>query len=74
MYRDYADYWNQVLLFADQRPELMTPPLEEFIDWDWRNPQSGVYNVTLRYYLPGNDEANSTVTYSLPYTDDPFKK
>lgn len=74
MYRDYADYWNQVLIFADRTPELMTPEMETFVDWDWRNPQSGVYNVTLRYFLPGNTEPNSTATYALPYTDDASKK
>ena len=65
IYRDYADYWNQVLLYAVNNP--LSPSLEAFTNWDFIYPIYGQYQVELEYVLPGKETPNSTFSYQLPY-------
>ncbi len=65
MYRDYADYKNQVWLYALSN-ELPTD-LAAFVNWNFIWPLDGQYEIQLEYYLPGRETPNSTATYQLPY-------
>ena len=65
MYRDYADYKNQVWLFAIHNE--LSSELEAFVNWNFIWPLDGQYEVKLEYYLPGNDTPNSSTSYTLPY-------
>jgi hypothetical protein len=65
MYRDYADYKNQVWLFALYNE--LPPDLEAFVNWNFIWPPDGQYELQLEYYLPGMDTPNSSASYLLPY-------
>jgi hypothetical protein len=65
MYRDYADYKNQVWLFAIHNE--LTPDLEEFVNWNFIWPPDGQYEIQLEYFLPGMETPNSSASYLLPY-------
>jgi hypothetical protein len=64
-YRDYADYWNQLMLYL--RDNEGTPGQQTFSTWDYIYPDYGTYEMTLDYVLPGKTSPNSTFRYQLPY-------
>jgi hypothetical protein len=65
MYRDYADYKNQVWLYAISNE--LPADLAAFVDWNFIWPLYGQYELQMEYYLPGMSTPNSTAAYSLPY-------
>lgn len=65
MYRDYADYKNQVWLYAVSNE--LPADLAAFAQWNFIWPLYGQYQIQLEYYLPGMSTPNSTAAYSVPY-------
>ncbi len=65
MYRDYADYKNQVWLYS--LANHLPPDLEAFVHWNFIWPLYGQYQIQLEYYLPGMNTPHSTAAYSVPY-------
>lgn len=65
MYRDYADYKNQVWLYAVHNE--LPPDLAAFVNWNFIWPLDGQYEIKLEYYLPGMEAPNSSASYLLPY-------
>lgn len=64
MYRDYADYKNQVWLYAVSNE--LPADLAAFAQWNFIWPLYGQYEMQLEYYLPGMSTPNSTAAYSVP--------
>lgn len=65
MYRDYADYKNQVWLYSVSNE--LPADLAAFAQWNFIWPLYGQYQMQLEYYLPGMSTPNSTAAYSVPY-------
>ncbi|WP_020538784.1 fibronectin type III domain-containing protein [Lewinella cohaerens] len=71
MYRDYADYKNQLFYYTTPGndgavPEL-PPDLVDYLESEFVYPFEGDYEIKLQYFLPGAEAANSEVSYLLPY-------
>ncbi len=66
MYRDYADYKNQVWLYATNNE--LPADLADFAQWNFIWPLYGQYEIQLEYVLPGQTEPNSVASYLLPYS------
>ncbi len=66
IYRDYSDFWNQAILYVGSGADI-PDWLEQFLQWDFVLPNSGIYEVKLEYYLPGKETPNSSFAYPMPY-------
>lgn len=66
MYRDYADYKNQVWLYATQND--LPNDLANFVNWNFIWPIDGQYEMKLEYFLPGQETPNSSASYLIPYS------
>ncbi|MFK8165311.1 MAG: fibronectin type III domain-containing protein [Lewinella sp.] len=64
-YRDYADYWNQVILYL--RDNTGTPALQALSTWQFVLPNQGSYEMIIEYVLPGQTTPSSTYKYQVPY-------
>ncbi|MEM6771550.1 MAG: hypothetical protein AAF597_13285, partial [Bacteroidota bacterium] len=50
IYRDYADFWNQAMLYAGTPGVDIPDWLTQFTQWDFVYPNYGTYQIQLEYY------------------------